>query len=244
MGLIQCLILDQAPSSQTSIANAWHGRFTHLGNLVGYTIGYLDLSSSPLLSWLGGGQFRRLAVLSCTVLVICVGITCFTQHEGNDDESDEGEDVKKDVGIGAVFKGVVEGVKSLPLDVKRVCIVQFFAWTAFFPFLFYSLVIPLRVPKLRLLNSLRDVVSTTYIGQTLVLTTPRDQPPPSTDDATRLGSLALLFYAVIALVSGGLLPLLPSLATDHPALLRIPYSFVSSLRFLNQKTWKLKKKIE
>lgn len=200
---LRCLILDQAPSSQTSIANAWHGRFTHLGNLVGYTIGYLDLSSSPLLSWLGGGQFRRLAVLSCTVLVICVGITCFTQHEGNDDESDEGEDVKKDVGIGAVFKGVVEGVKSLPLDVKRVCIVQFFAWTAFFPFLFYS---------------------TTYIGQTLVLTTPRDQPPPSTDDATRLGSLALLFYAVIALVSGGLLPLLPSLATDHPALLRIPYS--------------------
>lgn len=38
------LLLDIAPSEQLSAGNAWHGRMTHAGNIIGYGTGV----SSPL----------------------------------------------------------------------------------------------------------------------------------------------------------------------------------------------------
>lgn len=68
--------------------------------------------------------------------------------------------------------------------------VQFFSWTSWFPVLFYS---------------------TTYITEILYTSLPSSSPPPTPDEATRLGSLALLLYAIVALVSGSVLPLLSTL---------------------------------
>ena len=33
------LVLDVTPSEQLASANAWHGRFNHVGNIVGFTLG-------------------------------------------------------------------------------------------------------------------------------------------------------------------------------------------------------------
>lgn len=41
------LVLDITPGEQLATANAWHGRFNHVGNIVGFTMG-----SSPSLSGL------------------------------------------------------------------------------------------------------------------------------------------------------------------------------------------------
>lgn len=33
------LVLDITPGEQLATANAWHGRFNHVGNIVGFTMG-------------------------------------------------------------------------------------------------------------------------------------------------------------------------------------------------------------
>jgi solute carrier family 45 protein 1/2/4 len=36
---VRNLLLDLCPPEQLSIGNAWHGRMTHTGNIIGYAIG-------------------------------------------------------------------------------------------------------------------------------------------------------------------------------------------------------------
>ncbi|EGU11389.1 hypothetical protein RTG_02544 [Rhodotorula toruloides ATCC 204091] len=153
---LRALALDLSPLTLQSLSTAWLGRHTHIGNILGYLFGFLDLGHSPLLSWLGDGH--------------------------------------KVVGV---VRDVRDNVRELPMPVRRVCYVQFFAWTGWFPFLFYS---------------------TTYVSETLYASLPPSTPPPSSDSATRLGSLGLLLYALVSLLTGTLLPFLTSLCTTYPSL--------------------------
>lgn len=78
----RALILDRAPGSQQSVANAWQGRMTNAGSVVGYAFGVAELGKWSGLKWLGGGQFRKLCIVSLVILSVCVGTTCVTQEEG------------------------------------------------------------------------------------------------------------------------------------------------------------------
>lgn len=75
------LLLDITPPEQLSAGNAWHSRMTQAGNIIGYGFGFLPLASLPIIRLLGGDQFRKFCVLVMFVLVITVGITCYTQTE-------------------------------------------------------------------------------------------------------------------------------------------------------------------
>ncbi|GAA6059941.1 hypothetical protein JCM10212_003081 [Sporobolomyces blumeae] len=188
---MRALVLDISPTSQQNASNAWLGRQTHIANIFGYLCGFFDLGSVPALRWIGGGQFRRLGVISCLIMTLTVVVTCMTQHEEARvlQESEDGKNAWT-----TIFSDVKDNIKNLPLEVRRVCYVQFFAWTAWFPFLFYA---------------------TTYVAETLYSSIPRGQPLPSPDDATRAGSLALLIYAIVSLSVGTFLPWLTSLG-DKP----------------------------
>lgn len=50
------LVLDITPGEQLASANAWHGRFNHFGNIVGFTLG-------EALSSFYGADFHRLLEL-------------------------------------------------------------------------------------------------------------------------------------------------------------------------------------
>ncbi|GAA6018292.1 hypothetical protein JCM10207_000793 [Rhodosporidiobolus poonsookiae] len=198
---LRALVLDLTPPALQPLSNAWLGRHTHLANIVGYALGHFDLghSSFPLFRWIGGGQFRKLALVACAAMAACVAVTCLTQEERPGEDRGLGV---RDGGwsrLKGVVRSVVENVRDLPTPVRRVCYVQFFNWTAWFPFLFYS---------------------TTYISETLYASLPPSSPPPSADDATRLGSLALLLYALVSLAAGALLPALTTLGTSFPSLPR------------------------
>lgn len=96
-------------------------------------------------------------------------------------------------------------------DQRFVLLVQFCAWSAWFPFLFYSC-----ARLLVLLSSLpfantQHLYSTTYVAEVLYSTIPPGQHAPSSDTATRAGALALLLYALVAFTSGALLPWLSTL---------------------------------
>ncbi|KAK4046957.1 hypothetical protein OIO90_006375 [Microbotryomycetes sp. JL221] len=183
---LRALILDRSPAHQQPVANAWHGRMTHLGNIFGYMAGYIDLGHARIFHWIGGSQFRKLAVMSCFFMVLCVTVTCWTQKEKQRLDAPNGVGVQ----WSQAWQNVKQTIKHLPIPVRQVCVVQFCAWSSWFPFLFYS---------------------TSYVTEVLYSTIPPDQDLPSTDTATRAGSLALLLYAIVAFSAGTILPLLTTL---------------------------------
>ena len=75
------LLLDLTPAEQLATGNAWHGRMTHAGNIIGYTLGSQDLDKWTFLKPFGEGQFRRICLLTIVILSVTVAITCFTQNE-------------------------------------------------------------------------------------------------------------------------------------------------------------------
>ncbi|WVQ83527.1 hypothetical protein IAT38_005668 [Cryptococcus sp. DSM 104549] len=174
------LVLDITPGEQLATANAWHGRFNHVGNIVGFTLGFLNLANVPIIRLVGGGQFRKVCIVGLVFLVITVWITCWTQEE-KARESIFGERRSK---IRDVVGTIYEAVLHLPKPVRRVCIVQIAAFMGWFPYLFYS---------------------TTYVAEVMAKEL---HHKPDIDDATRAGSLALLIYSFVAIIAGTLLPYL------------------------------------
>lgn len=139
-------MLDRSPPHLQSAANAWLGRHTHLGNILGYLFGYLDLAHAPFLSWIDppsmgtsdpdspeeeGAQFRRLAVLSLAVMALTVAITCLTQPEGPGHTtqpgitSDRAHRERRKPSAWRRAAGLVgtirDNIRTLPLPVRRVC---------------------------------------------------------------------------------------------------------------------------
>ncbi|KAF5387983.1 hypothetical protein D9615_000522 [Tricholomella constricta] len=171
------LLLDIAPADQLNAGNAWHGRMTNAGNIVGFGFGFLPLAKLPIIRLLGGDQFRKFCVICIVILVITVWITCYCHEEQARQPMHQRNNRSK-------FKDVLMGIQSaivtLPKPVRRVCFVQLFAFMGWFPFLFYS---------------------TTYMGQVMAYEL---QKEPDHEYATRTGEFAMLLY--IGVVTGSILP--------------------------------------
>ncbi|KAI0732995.1 major facilitator superfamily domain-containing protein [Fomitopsis betulina] len=172
------LLLDVTPPSQLNAGNAWHSRMLNAGNIVGYGFGFLPLAKLPVLRLLGGDQFRKFCVVSMTILVITVWITCWTQEE----KQRESRRVEKENKLRDVLDNIYNAIVHLPKPIRRVCYVQIFAFMGWFPFLFYA---------------------TTYIGQVMAYELQAD---PDKDTATRMGEFAMLIYSIVAVTAGATLP--------------------------------------
>ncbi|KAG6903506.1 hypothetical protein C0995_005529 [Termitomyces sp. Mi166 len=184
------LLLDVAPAGQLNAGNAWHGRMTNAGNIIGFgfvftdeaDVGFLPLAKLPIIELLGGTQFRKFCIVCIVILVFTVWITCYCHEEQERQESYKKQNNK----LKDVLLGIYSAVVTLPKPVRRVCYVQLFAFMGWFPFLFYS---------------------TTYMGQVMAYELDRE---PDADYATRMGEFAMLLYSIVGVVTGFLLPHLAS----------------------------------
>ncbi|KAJ4478242.1 hypothetical protein J3R30DRAFT_3289922 [Lentinula aciculospora] len=171
------LLLDITPASQLNAGNAWHGRMTHAGNIIGFGFGFLPLAKLPFFRLLGGTQFRKFCILCIVILVITVWITCALHEE------QERKKISSSQGkLREIWNNIKVAILNLPKPIRRVCYVQFFAFMGWFPFLFYS---------------------TTYVGQIMALELDREPDP---DLATRTGEFAMLLYSIVAVIAGTVLP--------------------------------------
>lgn len=159
-----------------------------IGNIFGYIFGYMDLPKT--VPFLGNTQFKVLCVLASVFLIATLATSCVYIKER--DPRGDGPVTDK-LGVISFFKQVVKSIQSLPTQISRVCEVQIAAWVGWFPFLYYS---------------------TTYVGQLYVNPVFADNPHLSKgevdkawEDATRVGTLALLIYAIISFLANMLLPL-------------------------------------
>lgn len=162
------LVFDVTPTDQLNTANAWNGRFNHIGNIVGFYMGYMNLNGVPIFKWIGGDQFRKLSVVSLIILVITVWITCaFVQEDERPTLFGERRNSK----LRDMINTIHEAVLNLPKPVRRICMVQIAAFMGWFPFLFYA---------------------TTYVENVMSHELGHEA---DRDEATRAGSFALLIYS-------------------------------------------------
>jgi len=172
------LLLDITPHNQLNAGNAWHGRMTHAGNIVGFGFGFLPLANLPVLRWLGGDQFRKFCVVAMTVLVVTVWVTCYCHEEKERMKAAKTAESK----FFTMLRNIQTSILTLPKPIRRVCYVQVFAFMGWFPFLFYS---------------------TTYVGQVMAY---EHNKEPNKDVATRKGEFAMLIFSLVAVAAGTVLP--------------------------------------
>ncbi|MCJ1339359.1 hypothetical protein MMC09_004648 [Bachmanniomyces sp. S44760] len=187
---IRAFIVDNAPTHQQEDANAHAGRITGVGNILGYLSGYVDLPK--IMPFFGDTQFKVLCVIACLALGGTVATSCFFIRER--DPRLEGPPTHGKSGVISFFRQVFHSIKRLPPQIRRICDTQFFAWMGWFPFLFYI---------------------TTYIGQLQVNPYLAENPNLSEEEidkaweqATRIGTFALLIFAITSFISNVLLPFL------------------------------------
>ncbi|KIW16037.1 hypothetical protein PV08_06088 [Exophiala spinifera] len=198
---IRAFIVDGAPSHQQESANAWASRMTGVGNVLGYVSGYLNLPK--YFHFFGNTQFKVLVVIASIALSSTVLLSILTIKERNPRLDPPSKARDESTGFAAFFRQVFVSIKRLPPQIRKVCEVQFFHWIGWFPFLFYI---------------------TTYIGQLYV--NPYLEPGLSDAEveklwakATRVGTFALLIYAITAFSSNIVLPFLvvPAYKPKEPA---------------------------
>ncbi|KAH8702573.1 sodium/hydrogen exchanger 3 [Talaromyces proteolyticus] len=187
---IRAFIVDCAPAHQQESANAWAGRLTGAGNILGYILGYMDLPKA--FPFLGNTQFKVLCVIASFSLATTLLISCTFIKER--DPRLEERSSAGNPNLISFFRQVFRSARMLPPQIRKVCEIQLAAWIGWFPFLFYS---------------------TTYIGQLYVNPIFEDHRDFSDDDinktwedATRIGAFALLINAIISFASNIILPVL------------------------------------
>ncbi|KAK5015364.1 hypothetical protein LTR16_003683 [Cryomyces antarcticus] len=185
---IRAFIVDCAPTHQQEDANAWASRITGVGNIIGYLSGYVNLPK--IMPFFGDTQFKVLCVIASFAMASTLAISCIAVQER--DPRLEGEPEQREGGLLAIFKEMWVSFRRLPPQILKVCRVQFFAWIGWFPFLFYI---------------------TTYVGEIYVESIIREHPGMTDGDltdtwehATRIGTFALLIFALTTFASSVFLP--------------------------------------
>ncbi|CAE6500593.1 unnamed protein product [Rhizoctonia solani] len=192
----RALLVDILPPSQQAAGNAWAGRMFGLGSVAGFFIGGINLPN--VFPWLGRTQLEVLTVVSSVLLLALHGVTAASVEEkvlvvdGQVRSSLFRDGISLICRIrGAsdgnvfvrIFKDIWDNILTLPRTIRSICMVQFFSWVAWFPVLFYS---------------------STWVGdiyKAAAIENGRAEDDPTLhDEATRIGSVALLYSSILSLV--------------------------------------------
>jgi solute carrier family 45 protein 1/2/4 len=208
---IRAFIVDCAPAHQQEAANAMASRIVGFGNIIGYCAGYVQL---PKYLWFfGHSQFKVLCAIASIALAATILLSTLVIKER--DPRLDGPPTKNKPGVLNFFFTIFTSIKRLPPQVKKVCQVQFCAWIGFFPLLFYT---------------------SSYIGEIYVEPYLRQNPNMSREEldrlyeqATRVGTFALLINSVVSLLTNVFLPFFIAPTYDgHPVMSDAPEDSDSS----------------
>ncbi|KAI1417728.1 MFS general substrate transporter [Hypoxylon sp. FL1857] len=185
---IRAFIVDCAPPHQQEAANSMASRLVGVGNIIGYIAGGINLPK--YVWWFGSTQFKDLCAIASIALLSTVALSTTLIRERNPQL--DGRPPADRPGLLSFFVKIFASIRRLPPQVSKVCIVQFAAWIGFFPMLFYT---------------------SSYIGEIYVEPYLEENPhmtPEELDElyekATRVGTFALLIFAITSLATNVLLP--------------------------------------
>ncbi|KAL5478314.1 hypothetical protein ACEPAI_2498 [Sanghuangporus weigelae] len=179
----RALIVDTIPASQQPDGNAWAARMLGLGSVLGFFIGNVDLTS--VFSFLGDSELQVLSVIAAVLLLSTQAWTASCVKEKVLVSSSKG---KK--GLRQEIREIWDNLLTLPRIIRQICIIQFLAWFAWFPVLFYTSV---------------------YVGDIYKKGLPEAASAAESalqeKHADIIGSRALFHHGLVALAANFLLPL-------------------------------------
>ncbi|KAI1432348.1 major facilitator superfamily domain-containing protein [Xylaria sp. CBS 124048] len=185
---IRAFIVDCSPSHQQEAANSMASRVVGLGNIIGYIAGGINLPKH--LWFFGSTQFKDLCAIASIALCSTVLFSTTVIRERNPQLRAPSTEDRP--GLISFFVKIFAAIKRLPPQISKVCVVQFFAWVGFFPMLFYT---------------------SSYIGDIYVQPFLEANPHMTPDEldelyerATRMGTHALLIFAITSLTTNVVLP--------------------------------------
>ncbi|KAK6342714.1 hypothetical protein TWF718_008104 [Orbilia javanica] len=197
----RAIIVDTLSIRRQQQGSAWASRMIAAGNVVSYLAGSIDLVGIFGHWFLGNTQFKKLCLISSVVLGGTVGLTSWAVTERvllSRRESDAKE------GIFHIFVVIYQTLFSLPNRIRAICFIQYFAWLGWFPFLFFS---------------------STWVGevyqrydQTKQPKEDDGQPKDAVAEIARVGSMALVLFAIVSLLGSITLPWVvksPPSDTEH-----------------------------
>ncbi|KAI9925803.1 hypothetical protein MW887_005609 [Aspergillus wentii] len=191
---VQCglrsLAVDSCPASQQVKTSRMASCMTLIGGVAGYACGFLKMPVPESAGWIHNAHFKGLCVIASTVLGVTVAATCAVMGD-----RPPMEDMQRRRGVKAVYGEIYKTARILPRRIKMVCLVQGFAWLAWFAFLYYA--------ATYLSKLYESTILYTKMG------------PPSTrfynalhEESLRHGTLAVMPFSSVALITNISLPYL------------------------------------
>lgn len=189
-------------------ANAWAGRMIAAGNVVGYFMGFIDLSR--LFPFFGENQLQVLCIIAIAVFGTSILITCLSVEEiplATVSATSSHETISGKL-LEPLIK-ILRAMQTLPSSIQKLCIVQFWAWLGWFPFLFYITTWVAEIDTVE--NLLKRSQRHTFPEQdpstpSPPADVPLEEQPDLIEHGTRAGSFALLMFALVSLVTGVIVP--------------------------------------
>ncbi|KAF7926229.1 uncharacterized protein EAE98_006524 [Botrytis deweyae] len=188
-GGLRAIIVDCVPPKQQVKACGYASAAAGIGSILGYTAGYVSLPK--YLPWLGDTQLKGLCLIASVALGSTVAVTCFTAKEKRFVDLDAS--TKKQSFTGNL-RQILSSIKTCPPEIRKICVVQFFAWIGWFPFLFYIT---------SYLGGLYEAEYTAISKKE----TPTIAFPTTSSHSIRHATFIMILFALVALISNLILPL-------------------------------------
>ncbi|RPA81392.1 MFS general substrate transporter [Ascobolus immersus RN42] len=193
----RALIVDSLPTEDQQLGNAWASRMIAIGNVGGYLAGTIKLKKI-FGDFLGDTQFKQLVLICSFALCCCIGATCLAVSERILVER-RGEDAKS--GIKHVLHTIWVTIWNMPRGIGAVCLIIFFAWIGWFPFMVYGTTFVGEV--LKRYDHNYDKKSSIAALITRAVDSSSDD---NLGDIARIGSRALVIFSCVSLASSFFLP--------------------------------------
>ncbi|KAI0299351.1 major facilitator superfamily domain-containing protein [Multifurca ochricompacta] len=180
----RALLVDTLPRAEQAKGNAWAAIMLGIGSVGGFFFGGINMPS--LLPFLGQTELEVLSIIGSIILIGMHLVTITAVKERILLASGK---TKK-----SFYQEICEiwvNARRLPPVILRICLIQFFAWSAWFPILFYTTLYISDLYK-------RSLSSSAFEGSIEDIEA----------EGNRLGSRAQLFSSLLALATNFLAPLI------------------------------------
>ncbi|KAF8497455.1 MFS general substrate transporter [Russula emetica] len=179
----RALLVDILPRAEQAKGNAWAAIMLGIGSVGGFFFGGINMPS--LFSFFGRTQLQVLSVVG-SVILIGSHVTTLTAVK----ERILLSSGKSKKSFPEELNDLWVNARNLPPIIRQICLVQFFAWSAWFPILFFTTLYVSDLYK-------RSLPSSAFEGNMEDIEA----------EGTRLGSRAQLLLSLLALATNFLAPL-------------------------------------